>query len=262
LPHYTIKMIKEDDYEGPSGSYEDFGLAVVIVALAFGVVARTVCGKSVKVGVVKNVSDMFSLLPYTVWLLLFGISLGCINLAYESNLMHSSIEAWTNVDAHVLLFVFLPVLLFQSAFTVDPHIMRHEALQIFCLAGPGVLFSAFGIGIFSKFIIPTFSWNVAFFFGSMMSATDPVAVVALLKDMGVDERLGTLIEGESLMNDGSAYVMFVIFGRALTCKLMCLIFSLNINFSVERACSRCNHCLDYIDKPSYSICMSRSRFLL
>jgi NhaP-type Na+/H+ or K+/H+ antiporter len=45
-----------------------------------------------------------------------------------------------------------------------------------------------------------------------------VAVVALLKEMGVDERLGTLIEGESLMNDGSAYVMFVIFARAITCK--------------------------------------------
>ena len=211
-------MSDEDDYEGPSGHYEDFGLAVVVVALAFGVVARTVCGKSVKVGLVKNVGDAFSLLPYTVWLLLFGVLLGCINLAYPGNLMHSSIEAWTNVDAHVLIFMFLPVLLFQSAFSMDPHIMRHEALQIFCLAVPGVVFSAVAIGIFSKFLIPTFSWNISLFFGSILSATDPVAVVALLKEMGVDERLGTLIEGEALMNDGSAYVMFVIFARAITCK--------------------------------------------
>jgi len=202
------------DNEDSSGHYE----AVVVVTLAFGVVAQTICGKSVKVGVVKNVADVFSLLPYTIWLLIFGVALGTLNEAYQNNLMHSSIESWNNINADVLLFVLLPVLLFESAFTVDPHIIRHEALQIFCLAGPGVLFSAFGIGIFSKLLIPTFSWKIAFLLGSLMSATDPVAVVALLKDMGVDKRLGTLIEGESLVNDGSAYVMFVIVGRAIMRK--------------------------------------------
>lgn len=47
------------------------------------------------------------------------------------------------------------------------------------------------------------SWAEAFMFGSIMSATDPVAVVALLKDLGASKQLGTLMEGESLLNDGT-----------------------------------------------------------
>lgn len=54
-----------------------------------------------------------------------------------------------------------------------------------------------------------------------LSATDPVAVVALLKELGVDERLGTLIEGESLMNDGTAIVVFNVMLRALTNESCC-----------------------------------------
>ena len=48
-------------------------------------------------------------------------------------------------------------------------------------------------------------------FGSLVSATDPVAVVALLKELGMSPKLGTLIEGESLLNDGTAYVLFIAF---------------------------------------------------
>ena len=59
------------------------------------------------------------------------------------------------------------------------------------------------------------SWNACFMFGAMMSATDPVAVVALLKELGVSKRLGTLMEGESLLNDGTAIVLFTVFKDAL-----------------------------------------------
>lgn len=54
-----------------------------------------------------------------------------------------------------------------------------------------------------------------------LSATDPVAVVALLKELGVDERLSILIEGESLMNDGTAIVVFNVMLRALTNQSCC-----------------------------------------
>lgn len=46
--------------------------------------------------------------------------------------------------------------------------------------------------------------------GAILSATDPVAVVALLKELGASKRLSTLIEGESLMNDGTAMVVFLV----------------------------------------------------
>ena len=51
--------------------------------------------------------------------------------------------------------------------------------------------------------------QVCWLIGVITSATDPVAVVALLKDLGASKTLGTLIEGESLLNDGSAVVLFV-----------------------------------------------------
>lgn len=55
-----------------------------------------------------------------------------------------------------------------------------------------------------------FSWTHALLFGSIISATDPVAVVALLKELGASKRLSTLIEGESLLNDGTAMVVFLV----------------------------------------------------
>ena len=53
-----------------------------------------------------------------------------------------------------------------------------------------------------------FSFEAAIMFGALISATDPVAVVSLLKDLGASRTLSTMIEGESLFNDGTAYVMF------------------------------------------------------
>jgi NhaP-type Na+/H+ or K+/H+ antiporter len=55
-----------------------------------------------------------------------------------------------------------------------------------------------------------FTWEAALLFGSIISATDPVAVVALLKELGASKRLATLIEGESLLNDGTAMVVFLV----------------------------------------------------
>ena len=55
-----------------------------------------------------------------------------------------------------------------------------------------------------------FSWSAAIMFGSMVSATDPVAVVAMLKELGASKRISILIEGESLLNDGTAMVAFLV----------------------------------------------------
>jgi NhaP-type Na+/H+ or K+/H+ antiporter len=56
----------------------------------------------------------------------------------------------------------------------------------------------------------SFSWLASLMYGSIISATDPVAVVALLKELGASKRLSTMIEGESLMNDGTAMVVFLV----------------------------------------------------
>ncbi|CAM9593123.1 unnamed protein product [Sphacelaria rigidula] len=85
------------------------------------------------------------------------------------------------------------------------------------LAGPGVIVATITTACFSRYVFPyDWDWNTALYFGAMCSATDPVAVVALMKELGVSERLAVLIEGESLMNDGTSIVVFSVFFDAAT----------------------------------------------
>ena len=68
------------------------------------------------------------------------------------------------------------------------------------------------LGTMTRFLyIDTISWNVAFTVGSILATTDPVAVVALLKELGAPLHIETLIEMESLFNDGVSLVFFTIF---------------------------------------------------
>jgi sodium/hydrogen exchanger 10/11 len=75
-----------------------------------------------------------------------------------------------------------------------------------------VLISIAIVAVFAVYIFPYhWSWLISIMFGSILSATDPVAVVALLHDSGASKSLAALIELESLLNDGSAFVMFMVF---------------------------------------------------
>lgn len=58
-----------------------------------------------------------------------------------------------------------------------------------------------------------FSWSACFTFAAIISATDPVAVVALLKELGTSKKFNTLLEGESLLNDGTAAVFYMMFAN-------------------------------------------------
>tara|TARA_B110000503_G_C6949498_1_gene330443 strand:- start:162 stop:452 length:291 start_codon:yes stop_codon:yes gene_type:complete len=83
------------------------------------------------------------------------------------------------------------------------------------MAGPIVVGSTFLSGAAMFYVLgygenPEFTWSAALLFGAIISATDPVAVVALLKELGASKRLATMIEGESLMNDGTAFVIFLV----------------------------------------------------
>ncbi|KAG5015188.1 hypothetical protein JHK85_021324 [Glycine max] len=82
------------------------------------------------------------------------------------------------------------------------------------LAGPGVALSTVCLGVVLKLTFPyNWSWKTSLLLGGLLSATDPVAVVALLKDLGASKKLSTIIEGESLMNDGTAIVVYTLFYR-------------------------------------------------
>lgn len=152
--------------------------------------------------------------PYTVALLILGIALGAAEYGTRGTLhdLGQSIQLWSNISPSLILFVFLPALLFESSVAMEVHQIKRCFVQMILLAGPGVVISTFCTGILIRYTFPyNWSWSLSLLLGGLLSATDPVAVVALLKELGASKKLNTLIEGESLMNDGVAIVIFHLF---------------------------------------------------
>ncbi len=186
-------------------------LLFVIVALIIGAATRHF---------LRNIP-----LPFTVMLLLIGIILGIgtrVDYFEGFDSINKAISWAGNIDPHLILFVFLPTLIFEAAFAMDVHTFKKIFVNAFLLAVPGIsiaLFLTAGLVILTNKFGLGFNgweWPIALMFGSVISATDPVAVVALLKELGASKKLGTLIEGESLLNDGTAIVIFMVFFIGLT----------------------------------------------
>ncbi|MFQ3176684.1 MAG: NhaP-type Na+/H+ or K+/H+ antiporter, partial [Psychromonas sp.] len=169
---------------------------------------------------IKSVSKTLSY-PYCVILLLAGLSLGLYGRTehIQANLpgLNSALRTLAQVDPHLILLLFLPTLIFESAFSMDPHLFKRMSKQIMVLAVPGLILSTVLTAVLTFYLFPwQWSWTVCFLFGALISATDPVAVVSLLKEISSRKRLETLIEGESLLNDGTAIVLFSLFYGLLT----------------------------------------------
>ena len=108
-----------------------------------------------------------------------------------------------------LLFIFLPPLIFEAAWAIDPAALRRTALRIVLLALPGVVLVAgsIGFGIALTGQLPLAS---AIVLGAIVSATDPVAVIGIFRRLHVPVDLLTIVEGESIANDGVAIVLYAI----------------------------------------------------
>jgi NhaP-type Na+/H+ or K+/H+ antiporter len=95
---------------------------------------------------------------------------------------------------------------------MNRHHVTGGFMQSLLLAGPGVIIGAFLMASFVMYVLPlNWSWSLALVFGAITSATDTVAVVAVMKNAGASAKLTILIIGESLLNDGCAMVMFALF---------------------------------------------------
>ena len=145
-------------------------------------------------------------LPFTAMLVILGFisSQIMMTLNYDAGLQIGQFH-------DLVFFVFLPVLIFESAFAIDSKLLFKNLAVILILAIPVMLFSTFVTGVLIYWGIDHatgFPWVAAFITGALLSATDPVAVVALLKQGGTPKRLATIIEGESLLNDATAIVVF------------------------------------------------------
>ncbi|GGC63859.1 sodium:proton antiporter [Hoyosella rhizosphaerae] len=113
----------------------------------------------------------------------------------------------------LLINLFLPILIFEAALGLSTRIFMRNLLAISALASVALVISAAVVGLsLTAFLgIPIIA---ALLFGVLISATDPVAVVAIFRDLGVPKRLLTLVEGESLLNDGVAIVLYNILAVA------------------------------------------------
>ncbi len=136
--------------------------------------------------------------PYTLLLVIVGL---IISPMHFLPVVHISPE--------LILLIFLPALLFEAAWNLKIDELRENLLPILTLAMFGVCLSVGVIGSILHYGIGL-PWATAMLFGAMISATDPVSVLALFKKLGLPKRLTTIVEGESLFNDGTAAVVFKI----------------------------------------------------
>jgi len=144
-------------------------------------------------------------IPYTVALVLAGLVLGALHLFPAPQLTKT-----------LLFSIFLPGLIFEAAFHIDSRKFRANLITVSSLAVPGVIVSTALVAVTLTPLIaglgvsPGFGWKSALVFGALISATDPVAVVALFRNIGAPQRLTLLLDGESLLNDGTAIVFFTL----------------------------------------------------
>ncbi len=106
-----------------------------------------------------------------------------------------------------MVFLFLPVLIFEAALGLNTRAFLRNLAPILVLAIPALLVSAVLVGIALYLVLGT-PLAAALLVGALISATDPVAVVAVFRELGVPRRLLTIVEGEALLNDGVAIVLF------------------------------------------------------
>ena len=112
-----------------------------------------------------------------------------------------------SITSEAVFFIFLPALVFESALSIDVRKLFDDIGSILLLAIVGLLISTFVVaGAIYPFA--DVSLVVCLLLGAIVSATDPVAVVAIFKDLGAPKRLAILVEGESLFNDATAIVLF------------------------------------------------------
>ena len=113
-------------------------------------------------------------------------------------------------DPNFILTIFLPPILYHSAFGISFREFQRNWRSIFSLALGLVALTTVVVGIIFKWLFPQFSWALAFAFGAIVSPPDAVAVTSILKRFNMNSRLITLLEGESLINDASALVIYKI----------------------------------------------------
>ena len=141
--------------------------------------------------------------PYTIGLVVIGMILGIAAECFEF------LKPVLGVDLSrdLIMYVLLPALVYEAAINIKLPSLLQELVPVMMLAVVGVVLSTLLVAYLLNGLTPL-SYAGALLFGALISATDPVAVLALFKEIKAPERLSLLMDAESLFNDATAIVMF------------------------------------------------------
>lgn len=158
--------------------------------------------------------------PYTIGLVLLGMGLYGLGVAtgteqtgtgllprFFNALPDFSVLQRIHLTPNFILYILLPTLVFDAALNMDSRLLFKNIIPILTMAVPGIIVAIAITGGLMYWLTPL-DLNSALLFGALISTTDPVAVIALFKEIGAPERLNMLVDGESLFNDATAIVAF------------------------------------------------------
>ncbi len=153
-------------------------------------------------------------MPHTVLLVIFGIGFGFLSLVPTFSFISEF-----QLTPELLFYLFLPILIFESAYSMNARRLVENSASVLALAIGSFLISSFVVAGLLHYALVFIDINIPFIitllFGALISATDPVAVLALFKEYGVPRRLSLIFEGESLFNDATAVAFFLIVLEAI-----------------------------------------------
>lgn len=152
---------------------------------------------SLTVATVSRLFNWFRQIPYTLLLVIVGLGLAFVDVRL------------VNLSPELILEIFLPPLLFEAAWNIRWRSLKESLIPVSLFAIAGVIISVLGTA-WALSALTTLSLATALLVGASLSATDPVSVVALFRELGASKRLTILMEGESLFNDGVAVVAFLL----------------------------------------------------
>ncbi len=145
--------------------------------------------------------------PFPIALVIVGMGLRAVD-GFGLPVLGS--VAALRIAPDVAFYVFLPILVFESAFQTNARDLRENLGPVLTLAIPGLIVSTAVSGVLLYYAGPlvgiALSWPAALLLGSILAATDPVGVTTLFRQIGAPKRLSILVEGESLFNDATAIV--------------------------------------------------------
>ncbi|MGH7932009.1 MAG: cation:proton antiporter [Candidatus Binataceae bacterium] len=184
------------------------------------IILLLIAGLLIVVGLIQPLAARLWLSP-SVLLAVVGVAIGAASTLLTRSETFTTFagiaKVIVNLPIHsdAFLYIFLPMLLFESALNIDVHRMVEDAAPILLLAIVAVLVATLVIGA-ALGPIAGVSIVACFMLGSIVATTDPVAVIAIFRDVGAPARLSRLVEGESLLNDAAAITLFVLLLDILT----------------------------------------------